>query len=124
MDTIGLKYLRLSGSTLVEILIAFTVLLLCVSMAAMIITGVARSQGSFDYLEAWITIQNMAGETINNDDLTESEFVHSHFRVLRTLEPSLFTPSVFILEFRVIDQGNKVRLRYKSLILSNDKRHP
>jgi len=124
MVEIGLKYLKLKASTLVETLVAFTVLLICISMAAMIIVSVARSSGKFDYLEAWITMHNLATETSRNKDYTVMDIAYTHFRIQRTVEPSPFTPSVFLLELKVIDPGNRMRLCYKSLIMPNDDRHP
>jgi len=115
--------MKLQGSTLVETLVAFTVLLICVSIAAMAIAGVMRSSGRFDYLEAWITMQNLATETSRNRDYTETEISYNHFRVQRLLKPSPYTPSLFILELKVIDPGNRVRLIYKFLILHEVEHH-
>jgi hypothetical protein len=117
MAPIDLKYSKLKGSTLVETLVAFTVLLICVSMAATIITCVGRSSNKFDYLEAWITLQNLASETIRNKDFTDTEIAYNHFRIRRSVEPSSYTPSVYILVLKVVDPDNRVRLCNNSLIL-------
>ena len=124
MAAIDLKHLKLKGSTLAETMVAFTVLLICVSMAAMIITSVVRSSGKFDYLEGWITLQNLATQTNRNRDFTDLETTYSHFIIRRSVEPSPFTPSVFIMELKVIDPDNRVRLCYKSLILPDNESHP
>jgi hypothetical protein len=120
---IGVKYSKLQGSTLVETLVAFTVLLVCVSMAALIISRVIGTSGRFDYLEAWIALHNVEAETSRTRDYTETEISYNHFRVKRLLEPSPYTPSVFILELKVIDTGSKVRLIHRTLILPSDEHH-
>lgn len=117
MAAITGKYYKLKGSTLVETLVAFTVLLLCVSMAAMIIAGLARSSRKFNYLEAWVVMQNMEAVTGDDTDLSETEIAFDHFTIRRTVEPSPFTPSIFILKLSVIDPDNRIRLISKSLIL-------
>jgi hypothetical protein len=116
--------MNLAGSTLVETLIAFTVLLVCVSMASMIIISVSRSSGKFDYLEGWITMQNLATETIHSQDFTNIKKVYSHFHIIRSVEPSSFTPSLCILELKVIDHDSRVKLRYKSIIMFDRDRQP
>lgn len=90
----------------------------------MTVTGLSRSQGKFDYLEAWITIQNVAAETNRNHDFSETEILCNHFLIRRTVEPSAFTADVFVLELKVVDPGNRVRLHYKSLILPGHEIHP
>lgn len=116
--------MHLKGSTLVEVLVSFTVLLFCISMAAMIFVSVARSNGKFDDLDAWISLQNLAVESRVNYDLTEKNFDFHHFQIQRSAVPSSFTPSILILEFKVVDPDNRIRLRYKSLIMKDDAYFP
>jgi hypothetical protein len=120
MGRISIITLKVEGSTLVETLVAFTILLICISMAAMIFVGVFRSSGKFDYLDAWITVENMATESKNKQDYTDLEFAFSNFRIKRSIVHSSFTPSVYILELRVFDSGNHLRISYKSLIQLKD----
>ena len=124
MAKIGLKFSKMNGSTLVETLVAFTVLLICVSIAAMFIARVAQSKGKFDYLEGWITMQNLALKTNQTMDFTSKELSYNHFRIRRTVKPSSYTPSIFVLELKVIDQDNRIRLFYKSLILPDHALNP
>jgi len=124
MASVVLKKMHLKGSTLVEVLVSFTVLLFCISMAAMIFVSVARSNGKFDDLDAWISLQNLAVESRVNYDLTEKNFDFHHFQIQRSAVPSSFTPSILILEFKVVDPDNRIRLRYKSLIMKDDAYFP
>lgn len=108
---------QIHGSTLVEILVAFTILLICISIAAMTITGLERSRGNFDYLDAWIAMHNVATDSKLKFDFSESVIHYDQFSIKRSIEPSSFSTDVYILEIRVFDTGNHLRIQYKSLIL-------
>ena len=115
---------NINGSTLVETLVTFTILLICVSMAVMILNGIIKSSGRFDHLEAWLKMNQLVKETKTNQDYTEHEFMYKRFRIIRTFTPSGFSPSVYILRLKVIGPDRRVYFCYREMIIPDDEYKP
>lgn len=118
----SIKKLRYQGSTLLETLIALTILLLCLSIGTMVLTDVKKTYDSFNYIDGWLIIRKFSSthSVFNETGITELDYNGN--MIVIEVKNSEYSPSILIKDFKVLDQNGRQRIRIQLLTLDQHEK--
>lgn len=108
---------QLTGSTLVEVMVAMIIMMVCIGIALTIFTNISRDVNDEIRILAEMRMNAIAAETKVRKDFTNTTAEFGNMRVERNILPYPASPKVKVLMLETVDLQGKIIAEYKELII-------
>lgn len=112
----GLKR-QLKASTLIEVLVAMTIILACAGIGMTAVSNLSRDMNADLKIQAEIYMDKITNDTWTESDFTDKNFEFSAFRVERTIQPYNKQKRLRLLTIEAYTLSNRKVGERKQLIL-------
>ena len=112
---------KVPGATLVETLIAITILVVCFTMATMIVLNVTKSANRFERVTAYLLLQKVANDSKLEYYRSNETLSFKHITIQKEITPTSYSKNILQLELKAIDRKNRTLCVYHDLILVKDE---
>lgn len=100
-------YIKLKGSSLVEVLIALAVMSVCISLATLIYLRIQQSSLPFFKVKAVELAEQYMQETLDQVAIFEHNFSSDEFTIKRSIAASQGFPDCLLVRIMVFDASKK-----------------
>lgn len=108
--------IKLKGNTIIEVLIALTILTICSTLAIRIFLNVTKSNTSFFKIKAIELAENKLFKSISEKDFTDNVNKADEFIIKQSISASEQYLDCLILNVRVMDNENRVIAELSQLV--------
>ena len=110
---------KLKGSTIVEVLVAMSVILVCSSLATLIYLNILKSQNSSEKLRAFLCMKKAREETLANERFINEEWEEGEFSIRKECRPYQSSKKLVQLTIKVSNKEQKELINQSILVESN-----
>lgn len=114
-DEMGLLKKKVEAVTLVETLVALTIITIAVAIGSMIFLKVESGGNRELQYEALNALTLVRSETIRQKAYIDMELHEGKFTVLRKVYPSVYSKKLYVLELSATMNDGRIILRQKNL---------
>lgn len=109
---------KITSSTLVEVIVAMVVLAIAFSVGIMIYFNILTGSGSYRSFETSLILKQIATETINDKSYIDETIEISDLTIQKSIKAYNGSKKIMVLELHAIDQNQKEHGIQKQLILT------
>lgn len=108
---------KITASTLIEVIVAMVVLAIAFSIGIMIYFNILSSSGSYRAFETTLLLKQVAAETTHNKSYIDELIELENLTIQKSVSPYNGSKKVYLLELHAVDQHQKEHGVYKQLII-------
>ncbi|MDP2384959.1 MAG: hypothetical protein Q8M29_01190 [Bacteroidota bacterium] len=109
---------KLKGTTIVEVLVSMTIILVCSSLATLIYLNILNSQNSSEKLRAFFQLKKIQEETIAENRYINEEIQDGVFTVKKECRPYQSSKNLIQLRIVVLNEKKKELIDQSILVSS------
>ena len=110
---------KLKGTTIVEVLVAMSIILVCSSLATLIYLNILKSQNSSEKLRAFLELKRSREITIKESRYINEEWQEGEFIIKKECKPYQGNSKLIQLRIVVLNETKKELINQSSLIPAN-----
>lgn len=109
---------KLKGTTIIEVLVAMSIILVCSSLATLIYLNILRSQNSSEKLRAFLQLKKAQEETINEARFINEDWQDGEFVIKKECRP--YPQSKNIIQLRITVSNESKELIDQSILVTGN----
>lgn len=110
---------KLKGTTIVEVLISMTIIMVCSSLASLIYLNILKSQNSSEKLRAFFELKKIQEETIKESRYINEEINEGEFTIKKECSPYQSNKNLIQLQIKVMNVEKKELINQSIIIAGN-----
>ncbi|WCT13655.1 hypothetical protein [Mucilaginibacter jinjuensis] len=108
---------KVQASTMIEMIVAMTVIILVIGLGLMILSNVMRLSLSGKQIKANALLQEELIKTTNSGQVTNESLIKNGWRIDKTFKPNIYGESLLEADFIIYDQNNIKIAHLESIIV-------
>ncbi len=108
---------KIKGSTLLETLIAIVLILVCFSIATMVLVNIMQSDNGRQKLHAQLELEALYIKSLEEKDFISATIGYDDFKVEKNFEPYHDSPFLYLAKFTATSPAGQPLAEMKRLIL-------
>src|ERR1700752_1768666 len=110
---------KLKGTTIIEVLVAMSIILVCSSLATLIYLNILKSQNSSEKLRAFLHLKKVQEETIKDARYINEDWQDGEFTIKKECKPYQSNKNLVQLRITVANENKKELIDQSILVTGN-----
>jgi hypothetical protein len=110
---------RLKGTTIIEVLVSMSIILVCSSLATLIYLNILKSQNSSEKLRAFMQLKKAQEITIAESRYINEDWQESEFLLKKECKPYSSSKNLIHLKISVMNKDEKEIIKQSILVSEN-----